>query len=294
MSSIEQRTTPAEDERADGERLAAEHALLRRENERLRRAVAEAHRARYTRAAVSLAALGLIALLGALAFPAERSVLIALGGTGLFTAALTRFLTTERFVSADVGARVYEAFVADHESIVAELGLQNERIYVPSGGEGGIRLFVPQHAEYVVPSDADVNSTFVVTDDSRHRGMTFDPTGRGLLTELGTTITGEPSDDPTVLADQIADGIVEGFELARGATTDVDPAAGRATLAIVDSAYGPVDRFDHPIASLFAVAFAMALDEPVTLDAYAHEESPKQFVKCSWDGDGEEDASIAD
>lgn len=281
MSSLESQTPS--DEHADREQLAAERTLIREENERLRRAVADAHRTRHARAAVSLAALGLIALLGALAFPAEQTVLIALGGTGLFAATVTRFLTTERFVSADIGEDVYEALVSSHESIIAELGLQNERIYVPSDGERGVRLFVPQHSEYVIPSGTDINSTFVVTDDSRHRGMTLEPTGRRLLPELRTTITGEPSADPTILAEQIADGIVEGFELARGATTDVDPAAGRVTIAIVDSAYGPVDQFDHPIGSLFAVTFATILDEPVTLEAYTTEGSSEQFVKCSWD-----------
>lgn len=282
MSALESQTTS--DEYADPEQLDAERTLLREENERLRRAVADAHRTQHARAAVSLAVLGLIALLGALAFPMERTVLIALGGTGLFAATVTRFLTTERFVSADIGEDVYEALVSSHESIITELGLQNEWIYVPSGGERGVRLFVPQHTEYVLPSDTDLNSTFVVTDDSRHRGMTFEPTGRGLLPELRTTIAGEPSDDPTILAEQIADGIIESFELARSATTDVDPAVGRATIAIVDAAYGPVDQFDHPIASLFAVTFATVLDEPVTLEAYINEGSPKQFVKCSWDG----------
>lgn len=282
MSTLE--SQPASDEVTDREQIAAERTLLREENDRLRRAVADAHRTRHTRAAVSLAALGLIALLGALAFPAERSVLIALGGTGLFTATVTRFLTTERFVSADIGEKVYEALVSTHESTIAELGLQNVWIYVPSSGERGVRLFVPQHTEYVVPSDTDVNSTFVVTDDSRHRGMTFEPTGRRLLTELETTITGEPSTDPTILAEQITDGIVEDFELARGATPEVDPAAGRATIAIVDSAYGSVDQFDHPIASLFAVTFATILDEPVTLETYDAEGSSEQFIKCSWDG----------
>lgn len=281
MSGLESRTEP--DERADDERFAAERALVHRENERLRRAVADAHRTRHTRATVTLAALGLIALVGALAFPAERTVLIALGGVGLYTAAVVRFLTTERFVSVDIGEHIYEALVSDHESIVAELGLQDELIYVPSTVEGGVRLFVPQHTEYVTPPGTAIDSTFVVTDDSRHRGMTFEPTGRRLLSEFRTMITGELSADPTTLADQLADSIVEGFELARGATTDVDPAAGRATIAVVGSAYGSVDRFDHPVPSLFAVAFATALDEPVTLDVYTNEGSPEQFIKCTWD-----------
>lgn len=283
MTSIGPRA--AENDHGDRERIIAERTLLRRENERLRRAVVDAHRTRHGRATISLAVLGLLALLGALVFPSERTVLIALGGTGLFTAAVTRFLTTDRFVSADIGEQVYQALVSDHESIIGELGLQNEQVYVPLDGEDGVRLFVPQHAEYVVPSNADAHSTFVVTDDPRHRGMMFEPTGHGLLAELRATIVGELSSDPTVLTEQIADGIVEGFELARGATADVDPAAGRATIAVVDGAYGPVDRFDHPVASLFAVTLATTLEEPVILETYVKEGAAKQFVKCRWEGD---------
>lgn len=278
--SLDSRSSVTDPE--DGELLAAERDLLRGENERLRRALTDAHRTRHRRAALVLVALSVVALLGAFVFPDERTLLLAIGSTGLFGATLIRFLTTERFISADIGEHVYRGLVADQESIVAELGLQDVWVYVPTGGTHGVRLFVPQHAEYALPSGIELGSTFVVTDDAHRRGATFDPTGRGLLAELEATIAGEPSDDPAVLAEQIADGVVESFELARTATTSVDPAAGRATIAITDSAYGSVDQFDHPIASLFATAFATVLDEPVTLEVDADDGSTEQFVTCTW------------
>jgi hypothetical protein len=273
----------------DRELLTAERDLLRGENERLRRALSEARRTRHRRATVVLAVFGVIAFLGAVVLPTERTLLLAVGSTGLFAAVLTRFLTTERFVSADIGERVYEGCVTDHESIIAELGLRDERVYVPSPETGRVRLFVPQHVEYAVPLDTELESTFVVTDEPHRRGVTFTPTGQGLLSELTSMLRGGPSDDPRLLGEQLADGVVESFELARSATADVDSAEGRATITVVDGTYGSIDRFDHPIASLFGVAFASVLDEPVIIEGYSDEESDREFVTCRWNGESATD-----
>lgn len=281
--SVESEASP--DDPEDREFLTAERNLLREENERLRRALTEARRTRHRRATFLLAVFGVVALLGAVVFPPERTLLIALGSTGLFGATLIRFLTTERFVSADIGERIYEGAVADHKSIIAELDLQDEQVYVPSSKTGRVRLFVPQQVEYAVPRDDELESTFVVTDETHRRGVTFTPTGQGLLGELISMIRGGPSDEPAVLGEQLADGVVESFELAHSASAEVDPEEGRATITVADSAYGPVDQFDHPIASLFGVGFASALGEPVTVEGHTDEESKRDFVTCRWAGE---------
>ena len=143
--------------------LAARVEELSAKNDQLRQQVAAATRARYRRSAIVMALVGVVALAGAALFPDVRTVLVALGGTGVFAAVLTYFLTPERFVAASVG-----------------------------------------------------------------------------------------------------DALVEQFELVDG--VDVDVEAGRATLAVDGSVYGPVDRFDHPVASLFATTLAVELDEPVALE----------------------------
>ncbi len=238
---------------------------LEAENQRLRRNIAQVYRNRYRRTAYGFATLGFLALFGAVLFPVVRDVLVALGGTGLFAAIVLHYLTPERFVAATVGERIFEALADDQTSMLHELDLEGDRIYVPTTGPTGrtVRLFVPQHADYDLPPDEALDTTFVVPSDDRQRGVAFDPTGVGLLADLrSATPTGMDSDLETV-ANQLADGIVEVFELARRATVEVDLTAERVSVLVEQSAYGPVDRFDHPVASLLATGLATASGAPV-------------------------------
>src|SRR5699024_5189946 len=118
------------DERStESSELAAQIDVLREENQRLREEYARARRTQYRRTALALAAVGLLATLGGVALPDSRTVLFALGGTGLFAAALTRYLTPEQFISASVGEGIYGSLAATEAALVAELGLQDERLY---------------------------------------------------------------------------------------------------------------------------------------------------------------------
>jgi hypothetical protein len=46
----------------------------------------------------------------------------------------------------------------------------------------------------------------------------------------------------------------------------MDPEQPPLTVAIDESVYGPLDRFDHPVASVLAVGLAEGLETPVTLE----------------------------
>ncbi|WP_122088201.1 hypothetical protein [Halalkalicoccus subterraneus] len=255
--------------------------LLEAENDRLRRELAQARQARYRRAAFGTGLVGLVAIVGAFFFPVASTVLFALGGTGLFTALLIRYLTPERFVSATVGRRIYEALATDHESLTNELGLGETQLYTPidTDSNPAVRLFVPQQTEYSIPDDEELDSVLVLPADDRGRGVAFEPTGDALVDELRSATNGDLGSDLDVLAGQLADGLVEVFELVDGATPNTDPENGRLSVEVSGSAYGPVDRFDHPVASTVATAVAAERTTPVELDVTETEDG-NYVVTC--------------
>ena len=273
---------PSAPDRGD---LEARVELLAEENRRLRAAYQSAKRSRYRRTALGLALVGGLALAGGALFPGVRTVLLALGGTGVFAGVLTYFLTPERFVSASVGDRVVGAY-ADNEAAVAdELGLATTRVYVPT--VDGPRLFVPQHEAYDVPSDDALRATFVVGDDYS-RGVAFTPTGGGLHEEFERARADPSADRPLALARQLADAAVEQFELV--ARADPERAGeGRITVGVDDPIYRPVDEFDHPVASLLGVGLATGLEAPVEVEvSSAGDDRYEALISCSWDPDAPE------
>ena len=262
--------------------LIAELELLDVENARLRERLDESRRTKHQRAALVLALTGITAVVGAVLFPVARDVLLALGGTGLFAAVLVFYLTPERFVSADVGEQIYGALEADRSALIEELELREEHVYLPVEIAAGksVRLFVPQHRQYVRPPSEDLSSLFVTPEDDRSRGVAFEPTGSGLFDELRRTIDGGFANDPEALARQVADGLVESFELVEVATPDVDER--RISIAVTNSAYGPVDRFDHPIPSIVGTTLASVLDSPITLEVTDAADAD-YLITCRWE-----------
>lgn len=268
--------------------LRARVELLAEENRRLREEYARARQSQHRRTAYGLGGLGVVALLGGLLFPASRTVLFALGGTGVFLAVLTVYLAPETFLPASLGRTVYAALARNEAAVVAELGLSERRVYVPTGPDD-VRLFVPQHDDYAIPDDAALSSSFVVTDDPETRGLALDPTGDGLAAEFERAVTGDGGSDPSTLAAQVADALVEQFELVDSATPDVDPNGGRVTLAVDDSAYGALDRFDHPVASVLACVAARRLDRSVELAVEETVEAASDYrVTVTWDEVGDQ------
>lgn len=309
--------------------LAAEVDLLAEENRRLRRQYERARHAQYRRTALGLVALGLLAVAGGAAFPGARTVLLVLGATGLFAGLLTFYLTPEQFIPARVGEQVYSALAANEAAMVADLGLADHRVYVPTGDpDEPVWLFVPQHEHYAVPDADALADVFVVTDDERARGVSLAPTGRVLFDEFEGALAGPPGEDPEQIATQLADALVEQFELVDSTrvSTDVDGTdgpgepggdgtgdeggeregagdeggerddgavgdqvgergpTGRVTVAVAGSAYGAIDRFDHPVASLLAVGIARAVGTPVTAEVTRGGDRSDYAVTCRWSG----------
>lgn len=257
--------------------LAARVEVLAEENRRLREEYERTGRLRYRRTAGGLAVIGVLAAVSALFAPVGQEVLFALAATGLFGGVLTYYLTPDQFVAADVGERVYAASATNGAALVDELGLREDRIYVPVG-PASARLFVPQRADYDVPEDGD--GPIVAEADTR--GLFLESTGGTLFREFEQGLTADLADSPTALAEQLTDGVAEGFDLVDSVAADVDPDGGRVTVAITGSAFGEVDRFDHPVAAFLAVGFAVGLERPVDLEVAADDGQADWLVTCRW------------
>ena len=252
---------------SEQERLAGEVALLETENEQLRTEYARLQQTQYRQTAIALVGVGLVAALGGLLLPSARTVLLALGGTGVFLGVLTYYLSPERFLSASVGRAVYETTASNQAGIVAELGLSEARLYVPVG-EADVRLYVPASPSEPLPDDDDaLGERFVVTDEAR--GVAFEPSGQALLADIEQALTDDLGSEPAAVARQLREALVEQFELVDSAEQSVpdesDREAGELTVGVEGSAYGPLERFDHPVASVLAVGLARALDAPVAV-----------------------------
>lgn len=268
------------------EELLGEIQLLAAENARLRAQRENRVRRSYRRAAVGFFVLGVLAAVAALAVPESQTVLFSLAGVGLFVGVLTFWLTPSQVISAPIGDRVYSAYAATGRGLITDLDLQETSVYVPAPTHttetADVRLFVPQASRFVVPKKADLESLLVVGGDDRTRGISLVPTGAALVAEFDEG-RGEPASTVEEFASQLADALVEGFELVDSATATVDPDGGAITIGIRGSSFGAVDRFDHPVGSFVAAALAAELDTPVRLEVRAADDRRSEFVvDCQW------------
>ncbi len=253
-------------------------ALLEAENRRLRQVYARSQRTQYRRTAIGLAVLGALAAVGGLVLPESQAVLFALAGIGWFGAVLTYSVTAAPFVPARLADHLYDPLAANQAAIATVLGLQEDRVYVPTDTDS-VRLFVPHGPDSTPPSTA---SNPILTDPP-HRGLFLETTGSGLFEAFEASLTDGPATDPAALGQQLASGLVDALELVGGATSTVDAAAGQATVTITDSTLEDVDRFDHPVASFLAVGFARTLDRDVHLEVTARADRTEWVVTCRWE-----------
>lgn len=281
---------PVEDLSED-EQLAGELARLEAENSRLREEYARSKQTEYRQTAIALVLVGAIAAGGAVLFVSARTVLFALAGTGVFLGILTYYLAPEQFLPASVGREVYGALAESHDQLCAELGLSDRAVYIPT--ETGVRLYVPQTASAPLPEETALDETFVVTDESR--GVAFQPTGGPLFAEFERALTGSLAETPDELTTQLTDALVEQFELVESIDTSVsgDGSSGQVTVGAVDSPYGPLDQFDHPLVSVLAVGLARGLDQSVEVTVERDTDRADALVTCRWPATADTDESEA-
>jgi hypothetical protein len=88
-------------------------------------------------------------------------------------------------------------------------------------------------------------------------------------------------DDPSTVAEQVADSLVEGFELAETTDLSIDAAAGRVTVAVEGAVYSDSAALDNPLGSLLAVGLAEALSHPVELETTTS--GDELVLTCRWE-----------
>ena len=264
------------------EELLTQLELLAEENQQLRESYTQAKRTQYQRTAVGLGLMGILAMASGFIVQSASDILLVLGGIGLFGGVLTYYITPEQFVSADVGRDIYTTLAGNEAAIVSELGLSDTRLYVPAGN-GEIRLFIPQHNTDPLPENAMLEQTIVVPNEGTPRGLALDPSGKRLFDAFEDALTGSLATTPESLAEQLSDAVVEQFELAESVTTELDDDTKQVIVAVSGSIYGPLDRFDHPISSLFATGLARGLDSSVSVRVKNTTSGQTDFtVTCRW------------
>jgi len=273
-SSPEETATGPSEPGPSRDTLLLEVGRLREQNERLSEDARRAKQAEYRRAARGMGAVGFVALAGAVVLPSLRTVLVAFGAVGVFGGVLTYYLTPERFVSTEVSRDVYSALNRDRVTLVTELGLSDHRVYVPLGETSSrVCLFVPQADSFAVPEDEELDMSLTVPENADSRGLAFTPSGSELYESFVETTGDRLEDDPISVANKVGESLTEQFDLVDGLDVSTDVASDQLTVALGETAYGPVDDFDHPVVSMFAVGLARTLEQPVETDVSQAQDS---------------------
>jgi len=290
--SDSQQTNGVAEQRADRAELTDRIAELEAELRRLRRSTDRGQREQYRSTAKALIAVGIAC--GIAGVVLDSSVLFALAGIGLFSGVLTYYLRPEGVVAGDLGTRVYAATARSYDGLCADLGLSDRRLYVPVGATdaaGAARLFVPQRAEMDPPDAATLTDETIIDDASGTAGLSVRPTGGGLFAACRPTLNGPLGEEPSTVAQQLSETVVESFELAQSVATDVDAEGGQLSVRIIEPVYEHRSGFDHPLVSFFAVGLAAGLDRPI--EATVTETDPF-VIALEWETAAPETAAAAD
>ncbi|MFB6197794.1 MAG: hypothetical protein ABEI52_05920 [Halobacteriaceae archaeon] len=260
--------------------LRAELELLSEENRRLRQEYARAKKTEYRRTAAGLFLVGVLSSVGAALFSDLRDVLLALGAIGVFSGILVVYLTPERVVPADAVVRFATSWSETLSALVAQLGLSDERLYIPASGTSIVHLFIPAASEHQIPPPDQLKEPIVVGDDPSEHGLSIHPSGAPLYHEFRRSFVRSVADDARPLADQISEAIVEGFELARNVETEVSTTDSQMTARVRGDVIGET-LLDHPAASIFGVGMADVLDQPIRVTTTTGDDD-ELIISCTW------------
>lgn len=278
------KTTPVPDAESKPTDTDTYTAQLERELTQLREEYATARRLQYRRTAIGLGCVGLLALTGAVFLQPIRDVLVVLGITGVFAAILTYYLTPETFLPADVGERVSADLADNIGSLVVELGLTADRIYVPLSNQRRhpVKLFIPRLETYDLPEPSALDDLFVISEQMHTSGVSLTPAGTSLFARFEEARRAPLADDPALLIEQLATGLTDALEIAGGVETElVDETT--LTVRILENRFGDTTQFDHPAASFIAVGIALSVDTAVSAEYHDTETPSTLRVTYRWD-----------
>ncbi|WP_435186441.1 hypothetical protein [Halobellus sp. EA9] len=258
-ASLTEEDTPSREE------LLTQVELLEEENQALYESYTRAKQTQYRRTAIGLVGIAVVATVAGLAIPPARTILLSLAGIGFFGGVLTLYLTPEQFIASDTGRDVYTALAENEQAIVTELGLTEERVYIPTPDtDDPAKLFVPQRDEYALPDSSSLANTIIASENPPENGVAFVPSGTRLFESFTRALSGSLGDTPSALGTQLTDALTAQFELVETARAEVDTTTDAITITVSGSAYGPLTRFNHPVVSFIAVGLATGLDRAVT------------------------------
>ena len=257
-----------------GTPTGAEDQSERRLANRRRSATGRVRGSSRTLLTAGFGAVGVLAVVGGLVFAESREVLFSLAAAGFFASLLSFSLAPTRRISATVAEGIYEATATNGPALVDGLGLEDELVYVPVD-DSRARLVVANGED--VPEAGTGQSLADGAD-----GLVLEPTGAGLYREFERLLRTEAPSEPEPLAAALADGLENGLELVSAAEPTADVEQGTATVTVTGRVLGPLDRFDHPVASFLAVGFAAGLDRPITLEVARGVPPETWHVRCRW------------
>ncbi len=232
------------------------------------------------------AGFGITAIISGVAAPAPRTVLLALGATGLIAGALLYLITPQFFVRASLFEQIHGVLASNMGLYYPSAERKSERFYIPCNGtepgNGAVVIFLPKDVDTVEPANNMSACPSLSEVHEERSGALLYTTGDALLDEYCQILSREVSDVPTELAQQTIDGLKNGLELATTATCDVDRSKQRADIKIEGSIIEPSQRFDDPVTSFVGAVFAYGLDRPVIVEQTGVEEGSIS-ISCRWE-----------
>lgn len=244
-------------------------------NERLHDHVGWADRSGATPSTLGFVGLSVLSAVGAFVVPSAQSVLLAIAGIGVVGVVLSNTVARGEFIERGDAEEVYAACAANYDAMIATFDHAADRLYLP-GDDGRIRLFVPRRSDEL-PESTDA----LVAGDADHQGLVLEPIGSGFVREVEGAVADAMLATPAAMVEQLTDALEDRFEFVAATDSIVD--AGRAEIAVSGSAFGPVDRFDHPVASILAVGLATHLERPVRLEVTDETDRGEWLVSCHWE-----------
>lgn len=203
---------------------------------------------------------------GAVLYPNLQEVLLAVGYTFLFGVLLVGILSNQQYIQTSVHEAVVGDLLRNERAVVDSWDLQRTHVYIPRhSGPVPATLFIPKHPDFEIPPESALDSLFVVSETPKQEGITLVPSGAQLYEEFAATTGRELSDTPAALASELTDGLVELFEIATGATTDVDRDVVVCDIGL--NAHGNQPEMNHPVVSFLGTGLAVGLDRPVVVDS---------------------------
>lgn len=249
---------------------------IKRQRDRLKRALASQSRqpARAAAPGIFLLGLAVIAIWLLTNDDSTMSMLVFLVGAVLISLAIMlHFLSPARYLRAEVSDGTALSNTLNVDKILSELMIEEQGIYVPASLAGSTKIFLPAAGDGTTQVPMASASVFIAPK-SGTKGILLDPPGYGLLLQarqIGADFTQDG------LENEIKDILENGMELARTATVTKDDDRVRVSMqGLANAGLCTTVRNDYPwlclrtgcpLCSFIACAIAEGTSRMVRINA---------------------------